>query len=134
MQQTSCAYMSDWSTSIHHTNYLYNCSLSALYFNLNISTKNTEYCQRYSTLFQEYIDKVIEYCPKKDAQYYYLKGVQLYSKGTIHDISTCFNKAMSLQLSLYTKEQRHRQRTLRGESAKSVLSILSTLLRTTFCE
>lgn len=79
-----------------HLNYLYNCSLSALYFNLNISTKNSEYCQRYSTLFQEYIDKAIEYCPKKDAQYYYMKGVQLYSKGTIRDISTCFNKAMSL--------------------------------------
>ena len=80
-----------------HINYLYNCSLSALYFNLNMSTKNTEYCQRYSTLFQEYIDKAIEYCPKKDAQYYYMKGVQLfYSKGTIHDIITCFNKAMSL--------------------------------------
>ena len=79
-----------------HINYLYNCSLSALYFNLYISTKNTEYCQRNSTLFQEYIDKAIEYCPKKDAQYYYLKGIQLYSKGTIHDISTCFNKAMSL--------------------------------------
>lgn len=80
----------------HQLNYLYNCSLSALYFNLNISTKNTEYCQRYYTLFQKYIDKAIEYCPKKDAQYYYMKGVQLYSKGTIHDISTCFNKAMSL--------------------------------------
>ena len=80
-----------------HINYLYNCSLSALYFNLNMSTKNTEYCQRYSTLFQKYIDKAIEYCPKKDAQYYYMKGVQLfYSKGTIHDIITCFNKAMSL--------------------------------------
>ena len=79
-----------------HINYLYNCSLSALYFNLNMSTKNTEYCQRYSTLFQKYIDKAIEYCPKKDAQYYYMKGVQLYLKGTIHDISTCFNKAMSL--------------------------------------
>ena len=80
-----------------HINYLYNCSLSALYFNLNMSTKNTEYCQRYSTLFQKYIDKAIEYCPKKDAQYYYIKGVQLfYSKGTIHDIITCFNKAMSL--------------------------------------
>lgn len=79
-----------------HLNYLYNCSLSALYFNLNIPTKNSEYCQRYSTLFQEYIDKAIEYCPKKDAQYYYMKGVQLYSKGTIRDISTCFNKAMSL--------------------------------------
>ena len=80
-----------------HINYLYNCSLSTLYFNLNMSTKNTEYCQRYSTLFQEYIDKAIEYCPKKDAQYYYMKGAQLfYSKGTIHDIITCFNKAMSL--------------------------------------
>ena len=80
-----------------HINYLYNCSLSALYFNLNMSTKNTEYCQRYSTLFQDYIDTAIEYCPKKDAQYYYMKGVQLfYSKGTIHDIITCFNKAMSL--------------------------------------
>ena len=80
-----------------HINYLYNCSLSALYFNLNMSTKNTEYCQRYSTLFQDYIEKAIEYCPKKDAQYYYMKGVQLfYSKGTIHDIITCFNKAMSL--------------------------------------
>ena len=80
-----------------HINYLYNCSLSALYFNLNMSTKNTEYCQRYSTLFQDYIDKAIEYCPKKDAQYYYMKGVQLfYSKDTIHDIITCFNKAMSL--------------------------------------
>lgn len=53
-----------------HINYLYYSSLSALYYNLNVSTKNTEYCQRYSTLFQEYIDKAIEYCPKKDAQYY----------------------------------------------------------------
>ena len=78
-------------------NYLYNCSQCALYYNLNTYCENTEFGPHYKELFQEYLKKALYYSPKKDAQYYYLKGVQLLlSNGPINDISTCLNKAMSL--------------------------------------
>ena len=78
-------------------NYLYNCAQCALYFNLNAYCENSEFSEHYKKLFNEYINKALCYYPKRDAQYYYLKGVQLYySNGSLHDISTCFKKAMSL--------------------------------------
>lgn len=77
-------------------NYLYNCAQCALYFNLKLSTHDTEYGPRYDRLFHKYMDNALLYSPQKDAQYYYMKGVQLaYSNGKIKDIEACFNKAMS---------------------------------------
>ena len=78
-------------------NYLYNCAQCALYFSLNAYCENTEFGAHYKKLFNEYIIKALNCYPKQDAQYYYLKGVQLYySNGPLHDISTCLMKAMSL--------------------------------------
>ena len=78
-------------------NYLYNCAQCALYFNLNAYCENSEFSEHYKKLFNEYINKALCYYPKRDAQYYYLKGVQLYySNGSLHDISTCLKKTMSL--------------------------------------
>ena len=78
-------------------NYLYNCAQCALYFSLNAYCENTEFGAHYKKLFNEYIIKALNCYPKQDAQYYYLKGVQLYySNGSLHDISTCLMKAMSL--------------------------------------
>ena len=78
-------------------NYLYNCAQSVLYFSLNAYCENTEFGAHYKKLFNEYINKALNCYPKQDAQYYYLKGVQLYySNGPLHDISTCLMKAMSL--------------------------------------
>ena len=78
-------------------NYLYNCAQCALYFSLNAYCENTEFGAHYKKLFNEYINKALNCYPKQDAQYYYLKGVQLYySNGPLHDISTCLMKAMSL--------------------------------------
>lgn len=78
-------------------NYLYNCVQCALYFSLNAYCENTEFGAHYKKLFNEYINKALNCYPKQDAQYYYLKGVQLYySNGPLHDISTCLMKAMSL--------------------------------------
>ena len=78
-------------------NYLYNCAQCALYFSLNAYCENTEFGAHYKKLFNEYINKALNCYPKQDAQYYYLKGVQLYySNGSLHDISTCLMKAMSL--------------------------------------
>lgn len=77
-------------------NYLYSCTQSALYFNLKLSTQDTEYGPRYDRLFHKYMDNALLYSLQKDAQYYYMKGVQLaYSNGKIKDIEACFNKAMS---------------------------------------
>ena len=77
-------------------NYLYNCAQCALYFNLKLSTHDTEYGPRYDRLFHKYMDNALLYSQQKDAQYYYMKGVQLaYSNGKIKDIEACFNKAMS---------------------------------------
>ena len=80
-----------------HQNYLYNCAQSALYFSLNAYCENSEFSEHYKKLFNEYITKALYYYSKQDAQYYHLKGVQLYlSDGPLKDISACFNKAMSL--------------------------------------
>lgn len=77
-------------------NYLYSCTQSALYFNLKLSTQDTEYGPRYDRLFHKYMDNALLYSLQKDAQYYYMKGVQLaYSNGKIKDIEACLNKAMS---------------------------------------
>ena len=78
-------------------NYLYNCAQCALYFNLNAYCENSEFSDHYKKLFNEYINKALCYYPKRDAQYYYLKGIQLYySNGSLHDISTYLKKTMSL--------------------------------------
>lgn len=77
-------------------NYLYNCAQCALYFNLKLSTHDTEYGLRYDRLFHKYMDNALLYSPQKDAQYYYMKGVQLaYSNGSVKDIEACLSKAMS---------------------------------------
>ena len=77
-------------------NYLYNCAQCALYFNLKLACRDTEYGPRYDELFNKYVGKAIEYSHKKDAQYYYLKGVQLaYSNGSVNDIEVCLKKCMS---------------------------------------
>lgn len=77
-------------------NYLYNCAQCALYFNLKLSTHDTEYGPRYDWLFHKYMDNALLYSPQKDAQYYYMKGVQLaHSNGGVKDIEACLSKAMS---------------------------------------
>lgn len=77
-------------------NYLYNSAQSALYFNLKLSTRDTEYSPRYDRLFHKYMVNALLYSQQKDAQYYYMKGVQLaYSNGKIKDIEACLSKAMS---------------------------------------
>lgn len=77
-------------------NYLYNCAQCALYFNLKLSTHDTEYGPRYDRLFHKYMDNALLYSPQKDAQYYYMRGVQLaFSNGGVKDIEACLNKAMS---------------------------------------
>ena len=80
-----------------YQNYLYNCAQCALYFSLNAYCENSEFSEHYKKLFNEYITKALYYYSKQDAQYYHLKGVQLYlSDGPLKDISACLNKAMSL--------------------------------------
>lgn len=77
-------------------NYLYNLAQCALYFNLKLSSRGTEYDMRYDKLFHKYMDNALLYSTQKDALYYYLKGAQLaYSNGDIKDIDTCLGKAMS---------------------------------------
>lgn len=77
-------------------NYLYNCAQCALYFNLKLSTHDTEYGPRYDRLFHKYMDNALLYSTQKDAQYYYMKGVQLaHSNGGVKDIEACLSKAMS---------------------------------------
>lgn len=77
-------------------NYLYNCAQCALYFNLKLSTHDTEYGPRYDRLFHKYMDNALLYSPQKDAQYYYMKGVQLaFSNSGVKDIEVCLSKAMS---------------------------------------
>lgn len=77
-------------------NYLYNCAQCALYFNLKLSGRGTEYDMRYDKLFHKYLDNTLLYSTQKDAQYYYMKGVQLaHSNGGVKDIEACLSKAMS---------------------------------------
>ncbi len=40
-------------------NYLYNCAQCALYFNLKLSTHDTEYGPRYDRLFHKYMDNAL---------------------------------------------------------------------------
>ena len=83
--------------SDHRLNYLYNGAMCALYYNLNAYCKNTEFSQKYNTLFKEYLAKTIYYYPKKDALYYYLKGVQLiFLNADITHISATLNKAIAM--------------------------------------
>lgn len=78
-------------------NYRYNLAQCALYFNLKLSCRGTEYDMRYDKLFHKYMDNALLYSTQKDAQYYCLKGAQLaYSNGDIKDIDACLGKAMSL--------------------------------------
>lgn len=80
-----------------YQNYLYNCAQCTLYFSLNAYGENSEFSEHYKKLFNQYITKALYYYSKQDAQYYHLKGVQLYlSDGPLKDISACLNKAMSL--------------------------------------
>lgn len=77
-------------------NYLYNCAQCALYFNLKLSGRGTEYDMRYDKLFHKYLDNTLLYSTQKDAQYYYLKGAQLaYSNGDLKEIEASLGKAMS---------------------------------------
>ena len=83
--------------SDHRQNYHYNGAMCALYYNLNAYCKNTEFSQKYNTLFKEYLAKTIYYYPKKDALYYYLKGVQLiFLNADITHISATLNKAIAM--------------------------------------
>ena len=83
--------------SDHRQNYLYNGAMCALYYNMNAYCKNTEFSQKYNTLFKEYLAKTIYYYPKKDALYYYLKGVQLIVlNADITHISATLNKAIAM--------------------------------------
>ena len=83
--------------SDHRQNYLYNGAMCALYYNMNAYCKNTEFSQKYNTLFKEYLAKTIYYYPKKDAQYYYLKGVRLIVlNADITHISATLNKAIAM--------------------------------------
>ena len=83
--------------SDHRQNYHYNGAMCALYYNLNAYCKNTEFSQKYNTLFKEYLAKTIYYYPKKDALYYYLKGVQLIVlNADITHISATLNKAIAM--------------------------------------
>ena len=78
-------------------NFLYNGAMCALYYNLNAYCKNTVFSQQYDKLFHDYLAKTIYYYPKKDAQYYYLKGVQLiFLNANIKDISATLNKAIAM--------------------------------------
>ena len=78
-------------------NYLYYGAQCALYYSLNAYCENSEFSAHYKKLFNQYITKALNYYPKQDAQYFHLKGLQLYySNGPINDISTYLKKAMSL--------------------------------------
>ena len=78
-------------------NYLYYCTQCALYYSLNAYCENSEFSAHYKQLFNQYITKALYYYPKQAAQYYHLKGVQLYlSDGPLKDISAYLKKAMSL--------------------------------------
>lgn len=83
--------------SDHRQNYLYNGAMCALYYNMNAYCKNTEFSREYDKRFKEYLAKTIYYYPKKDAQYYYLKGVQLiFLNADITHISATLNKAIAM--------------------------------------
>lgn len=97
IEAKNCLDLLEIPQSDHRLNYLYNGAMCALYYNLNAYCKNTEFSQKYNTLFKEYLAKTIYYYPKKDAQYYYLKGVQLiFLNADITHISATLNKAIAM--------------------------------------
>lgn len=78
-------------------NFLFYCAQSSLYYNLNACCQKMEFSQHYNELFKEYIGKVLYYCPKNSAMYYYMKGINLFSSGrSINEISASLNKAMQM--------------------------------------
>ena len=78
-------------------NFLFYCTQSSLYYNLNACCQKMEFSQHYNELFKEYIGKALYYCPKNSAMYYYMKGINLFSSGrSINEISTSLNKAMQM--------------------------------------
>ena len=78
-------------------NFLFYCTQSSLYYNLNACCQNMEFSQHYNELFKEYIGKALYYCPKNSAMYYYMKGINLFFSGrSINEISTSLNKAMQM--------------------------------------
>jgi len=97
IEAKNCLDLLEIPQSDHRLNYLYNGAMCALYYNLNAYCKNTEFSQKYNTLFKEYLAKTIYYYPKKDALYYYLKGVQLIVlNADITHISATLNKAIAM--------------------------------------
>ena len=97
IEAKNCLDLLEIPQSDHRQNYLYNGAMCALYYNMNAYCKNTEFSQKYNTLFKEYLAKTIYYYPKKDAQYYYLKGVQLIVlNADITHISATLNKAIAM--------------------------------------
>ena len=78
-------------------NFLFYCAQSSLYYNLNAYCQKMEFSQHYNELFKEYIGKVLYYCPKNSAMYYYMKGINLFFSGrSINEISASLNKAMQM--------------------------------------
>ena len=78
-------------------NFLFYCAQSSLYYNLNAHCQKMEFSQHYNELFKEYIGKVLYYCPKNSAMYYYMKGINLFFSGrSINEISASLNKAMQM--------------------------------------
>ena len=97
IEAKNCLDLLEIPQSDHRQNYLYNGAMCALYYNMNAYCKNTEFSQKYNTLFKEYLAKTIYYYPKKDAQYYYLKGVRLIVlNADITHISATLNKAIAM--------------------------------------
>ena len=78
-------------------NFLFYCTQSSLYYNLNACCQKMEFSQHYNELFKEYIGKALYYCPKNSAMYYYMKGINLFSSDrSINEISASLNKAMQM--------------------------------------
>ena len=93
----NCLDLLEIPQSDHRQNYLYNGAMCALYYSMNAYCKNTEFSREYDKRFKEYLAKTIYYYPKKDAQYYYLKGVQLiFLNADITHISATLNKAIAM--------------------------------------
>ena len=97
IEAKNCLDLLEIPQSDHRQNYLYNGAMCALYYNMNAYCKNTEFSREYDKHFKEYLAKTIYYCPKKDVQYYYLKGVQLiFLNADITHISATLNKAIAM--------------------------------------
>ena len=78
-------------------NFLFYCTQSSLYYNLNAYCQKMEFSKHYNELFKEYISKALYYCPKNSALYYYMKGLNLFFSGrSINEISASLNKAMQM--------------------------------------